>query len=114
MKEGKKKERKIQCILDLHCFPLKKINFKIIKKSRNKTDLIYSLTFYQTKTLDVTKLKAFADDKSNIGKITFSLLDREENTVGKGENAGYQHFLPLPPCFPKPSLLGMLKVGIIM
>ena len=28
-----------------------------------------------------------------------SLLDREENTVGKGENAGYQHFLLFPLCF---------------
>ena len=25
--------------------------------------------------------------------MTISLLDRVENTEGKGENAGYQHFL---------------------
>ena len=40
------------------------------------------------KILDVTKLKAFADAKLNFDKITISLLDRVENTVGKGENAG--------------------------
>ena len=40
------------------------------------------------KILDLTKLKVFADDKLNFGKITISLLDRVENTVVKGENAG--------------------------
>ena len=25
----------------------------------------------------------------------------EENIAGKGENAGYQHFLLFPQCFPK-------------
>ena len=41
-----------------------------------------------------------------------SLYDRVENTVGKGENADYQHFLLLPQCFSKPSL-GSLKVGTV-
>ena len=41
-----------------------------------------------------------------------SLFDRVENTVGKGENAGYQHFLLCPQCFPKPSFLGSLKVEL--
>ena len=40
------------------------------------------------KILNVTKLKAFADDKSNAAKIANSLCDRVENTVGKGENDG--------------------------
>ena len=38
-----------------------------------------------------------------------SLFDRVENTVGKGENAGNQHFLLFPQCFPKPSFLGSSK-----
>ena len=42
-----------------------------------------------------------------------SLFDREENTVGKGENAGYQHFLLFPRCFPKPFPIGLLKVMIV-
>ena len=29
------------------------------------------------------------------------LSEREENIVGKGENAGYQHFLLFPQCFQK-------------
>ena len=57
------------------------------------------------KILDLTKLKEFADKKLNVAKMTISLFDRVENTVGKGENAGYQHFLLFPLCFPKPSSL---------
>ena len=63
--------------------------------------------------LEVTKLKVFADDKLNFARLMICLLDRVENTVGKGENAGYQHFLLFLQCFPKPSSLGLLKVGIM-
>ena len=49
----------------------------------------------------MTKLQAFADDKFNVAQITISVSDREENIVGKGENAGYQHFLLFPHCFQK-------------
>ena len=51
------------------------------------------------KILNVTKLKAFADDKSNAAKIANSLCDRVENTVRKGENDGNQHFHPFPHYF---------------
>ena len=64
------------------------------------------------KFLDSTNFKAFADDKSNVGKIIISLLDRVENIVGKGENAGYQHFLLFPHCFQKAASSGSLKVGL--
>ena len=41
-------------------------------------------------------MKAFADDKIDVNeKLKFVLL-RVENIVGKGENAGYQHFLLFP------------------
>ena len=68
---------------------------------------------------DGTKLKAFGDKKLNNGKITICVINRVEKNVGKGENAGYQHFLLtsifsfFPQCFPKPSSLGSLKVSII-
>ena len=59
------------------------------------------------KNMEVTKLKTFAGDKFNIAiKLAISLFDRVENSVGKGENAGYQHFLLFPQCFPKLSPLG--------
>ena len=49
------------------------------------------------KILDVTKLKAFADDKSYVAKMM--LFDRVENTVGRGEKAGYQHLFLFQQCF---------------
>ena len=62
----------------------------------------------------MTKLKAFADNKLKVAKMMIVLFDRaEKKTVGKGENAGYQHFLLFPQCFLKPSSLGSLKVGIV-
>ena len=48
------------------------------------------------KILDLSKLKAFADDKINVSeKLKFG-LGRLENTLEKGENAGNQHFLLCP------------------
>ena len=48
------------------------------------------------KILDMTKLKAIADDKLNIAEMTVSLFHRTENIVEKGENTGFQHFLLIP------------------
>ena len=62
------------------------------------------------KILDWSKLKAFADDKLNaIQKMKF-VLEWVENIGGKGENAGFKHFLLFPQCFQKASFLGSLKV----
>ena len=55
------------------------------------------------------KFKAIADDNSNVAKMVISLFDRAENIVGKGENAGYQHFLLFPQCFQKASFPGSLS-----
>ena len=57
----------------------------------------------------MTKLKAFADDKINVAQMMISVFDRIENIMGKGENAGYQHFLIFPQCFQKASFLGVVK-----
>ena len=48
--------------------------------------------FSQDKILDQTKLKAFADDKSNVTKMIISVFDRVENIVGKGEIACTSNF----------------------
>ena len=55
--------------------------------------------FPNDKIVDLTKLKAFAYDTLNIAKMMIPLFDGVENTVGKGENAGYQHFLLFPQSF---------------
>ena len=49
--------------------------------------------------LDWSKLKAFTDDKINVAEELKFVLGREENIVGEGENAGYQHFLLFLQCF---------------
>ena len=59
--------------------------------------------------LDLSKLKAFEDDMIRLIKMMISLFDRVGNTVGKRENAGYQHFLLFLQCFPKPSSLELLS-----
>ena len=59
------------------------------------------------------EFKVFADDKSNLAKM-ISVCYRVENIVGKGENAGYQHFLLFPQCFQKTSpCAGLLKVRTV-
>ena len=50
------------------------------------------------KILDWSKLKAFADDKLNLAEKLKFILGSVENIVGKGENAGDQHFLLFPQC----------------
>ena len=45
------------------------------------------------KISDYSKFKAFADDKVIVTQKLKLGLERVENIVGKGENAGYQHFL---------------------
>ena len=57
------------------------------------------LTLY--KILDWPKFKALADDKINVTEKLKFVLGMVENILGKGENAGYQHFLLFPKCFQK-------------
>ena len=48
------------------------------------------------KFIDWSKLKALADSRINVTeKVQFD-LGMVENIMGKGENAGYQHFLLFP------------------
>ena len=65
------------------------------------------------KCLDWFKLKAFADDKVTVTDKLKFVLGQIENMVGKGENAGYQHFLVFQQCFQKSSFPRSLNVGIV-
>ena len=40
-------------------------------------------------------------DNLNMIQMMKLIFDSAENIVGKGENAGYQHFLLFPQCFHK-------------
>ena len=53
------------------------------------------------KILGLPKLKAFADDKSDVTQNIKVVFHRIENTVGKEENGGYQHFVLFLQCFQK-------------
>ena len=63
--------------------------------------------------LELSKLKTFADNKSNVTQKLKFKLGRVENIMGKDENAGYLHFLHFPQCFQNASSSGSLKVVIV-
>ena len=46
--------------------------------------------------LDLSKFKAHADDSINVAQYLIFVLERVENILGKGENAGYHHFFLKP------------------
>ena len=60
-----------------------------------------------------SKLKALADDKLKMAEMVEFLVDRVQNIVGKGENAGYQHFLLFPRYFQTDAFPGPCKLGIV-
>ena len=72
------------------------------------------LALPNNKFLDWSKMKVFSDDKIKLTekKMKFA-LEVVENIVGKGENAGYQHFLLFPQYFQKAFICKVVKVGIV-
>ena len=58
------------------------------------------------KILASSRLKTFAENKLKVCSNYEFIHNRIENSVGKGENAGYQHFLLFPKCFQKPFFQG--------
>ena len=66
-------------------------------------------TLTNNKILDVSKLKAFKDHKTNVTEKWNIVLERTENIVGKGENAAQQHFLLFLQCFQKASFFLVIK-----
>ena len=59
------------------------------------------LTFSQTKILDCSKLKEFADDDFRFDENSRKFAKWVENTVEKGEIGRYEQFLLFPQCFQK-------------
>ena len=68
----------------------------------------YGASLQNNKILDLSKFKAYADDKILVNVIEKLNLDfrRVGNIVGKRENVGYQHFLLLLQCFLMASFSG--------
>ena len=52
-------------------------------------------------------------DKTDVTQKLKFVLKQVENISGKGENAGYQHFLLFPKCFQKLHSPGLLKVRTV-
>ena len=48
----------------------------------------------------------------NLNKKLKLVFGRVENSVGKGENVNYQHFLLFPQCFQSPLCQGHLESGL--
>ena len=59
------------------------------------------------------KFKALAYDKIIVTQKLKFTFGKVENTVGKGENAGYQHFPFFPQCFQQLSSHEVIKVRIV-
>ena len=74
-----------------------KDNVTLTTMTQKIKDMLNS--FPNNKISDRSKLKAFADDKIDVTENLKFILGRVENIAGKGENAGYQHFLLFPQCF---------------
>ena len=88
-------------------------NDRILDSTKFKAFADNILTLPNNKILHQSKLKAFADDKMNVTKELKFVIGRVENTEGKGENAGYQHFLLFRQCFQNASFLVLLKARIV-
>ena len=67
----------------------------------NFQDYIFFIPLPDDKILDSSKLKEFADDDFKFDENCRKLSKWVENTVGKGEIAGYEQFLRFPQCFQK-------------
>ena len=65
------------------------------------------------KLLDKSKLKGFAEDKTNVAEKFKFILQRIKNIMRKEKNAGYRRFLLFPQWFQKDFYPGSLKVGIV-
>ena len=66
------------------------------------------------KILALSKLKAFADDKQWAAQMEVFVSARVENNVGKGENAGNQHFLLFPHCFHMAFVSRVIKIRDVL
>ena len=60
----------------------------------------------------LSKLKAFADNKLNVPRKIKFAFNKVENEVGKGDNAGYQHFLLFPQALQKSLSKGRKNQGL--
>ena len=77
-------------------------------------NIFTNISRYPTGKYEIkTNIKAFTEEKLNLARMRVSLFEQIENSVGKGGNAGYQHFLLLSQCIEKSNLQVLLKTGFV-
>ena len=88
----------------------------VLQTHKNRGLFEKQLTLYRmTGILALSKMKAFADNKSNVTISENFVFYRVENIVKTGENPGnhYMYFLLFPQCFQKAFSTGTLNVAFI-
>ena len=102
-----KKEKQVQKVMLIKKKCQEKMKHR--KHLSQVNQLMYTINqehLYQTTKFGTSSnFRVFEDDKIEVTQMMISFFDRVENIVGKGENAGYQHFLLFPQCFQKAAFL---------
>ena len=75
---------------------------RLFLKGCLKSGLCDKEFFTKRQNFRLVQLKAFADAKIHVTEKLKFVSERIENILGKGEKAGYQHFVLFPKCFQKP------------
>ena len=69
----------------------------------------FSYSVFKRLVLQTHKNQGLFGKGLDVAKIKISVIHKEENIVGKGENAGHQHFIFFQQCFQKDSSPEFLK-----
>ena len=97
------KGNKTKCIFFFSCNAFRRFLSRVIKTS----DILHTANMFCSWS------NCFHLKRTLFTRSSKFELRRVANIVGKGENAGYQHFLLFLQCLQKASLSGSLKVGIV-
>ena len=69
------------------------LTFLLLTSTQNFQSVQIEKNCREKGNLTLSKLEAFADNNFIVAKMVQFFFDREENIVGKGENAGDKQFL---------------------
>ena len=103
-----------------HTFPTFILNFLcipiiwLLKKKRERENSPCTNKFNSLASKKKFSLVQIADNKFKVAEMAEFFPDRVEKNMGKGENAGYQHFLLFPHYFQKISFPGSLKPAAVL
>ena len=74
----------------------------------------FVLLYMDKKTIKASHVHFCRVSNFSVAQMVQFSFERVENIVGKGENAGYQHFLLFPQCFQKVFANGASKAIIVL